>query len=94
MALSVVNGFLCFCSCDVEKAKSGKDPHPSTDPTKAHADKKHAISNPARADQPAVIFGGSLSGTASAGSANPVAGTQPAAPLALLSREFTVEVLA
>jgi hypothetical protein len=29
--ISVVNGFLCTCSCDVAKAKRGVDPHPKSD---------------------------------------------------------------
>jgi hypothetical protein len=56
MALSVVNGFLCYSSCDVKKALQGKNPHPKQDPT-----------NPVPQDgedtpwpTPAVVLGGAL----------------------------------
>jgi hypothetical protein len=49
VSLSVVNGFLCFSSCDAAKALQGKNPHP-----KQHS--PHA----SRADQPAVLYGGNL----------------------------------
>jgi hypothetical protein len=57
MAVSVVNGYFCANSCDAAKAKKGEDPHPSTDPGNGN-DRSSA-----RADDPAVVFGGSLSGT-------------------------------
>jgi hypothetical protein len=31
MAISIVNGYLCFSSCDAAKARAGEDPHPSVD---------------------------------------------------------------
>ncbi len=56
---SVVNGYLCTCSCDVAKAKRGVDPHPKTDDTQnpAKPDTKDGV---VRDDQ-AVTYGGSLS---------------------------------
>jgi len=30
MAISVVNGYLCYSGCDAAKARSGQNPHPST----------------------------------------------------------------
>ena len=58
MAISVVNGYFCANSCDAAKAKKGEDPHPSTDPGSVGNDHSSA-----RADDPAVVFGGSLSST-------------------------------
>jgi hypothetical protein len=54
MAISVVNGYVCTSSCDVAKAKQGRDPHPALD-----AGKGEAQDGAARG--PAVLFGGSLS---------------------------------
>ena len=54
MAISVVNGFLCFSSCDAAKAATGQNPHPRADV---------ASQNSAEASQrygPAVILGGAL----------------------------------
>jgi hypothetical protein len=59
MAVSVVNGYFCANSCDAAKAKKGQDPHPSTDPGSVDGNDR---SSP-RADDPAVVFGGSLSST-------------------------------
>ena len=58
MATTIVNGFLCTCSCDVAKAKKGENPHPSVDATRNDADKKDG--DISRADKPAVLYGGSL----------------------------------
>ena len=58
MAVSVVNGYFCANSCDAAKAKKGEDPHPSTDPGSVNGS-----DNSSRADNPAVVFGGSLSNT-------------------------------
>jgi hypothetical protein len=58
MATSIVNGYFCANSCDAAKAKKGEDPHPSTDPGNAGGSR-----NSPRADNPAVVFGGSLSKT-------------------------------
>jgi hypothetical protein len=58
MATSIVNGYFCANSCDAAKAKKGEDPHPSTDPGNEGGSR-----NSPRADNPAVVFGGSLSNT-------------------------------
>ena len=44
MTVSVVNGFACYSSCDVSKAKKGEDPHPSTGSGKV--DEESAASRP------------------------------------------------
>jgi hypothetical protein len=58
MGISIVNGYFCANSCDAAKAKKGEDPHPSTDPGNVGG-----TENSSRADNPAVVFGGSLSNT-------------------------------
>jgi hypothetical protein len=57
MAISVVNGYFCANSCDAAKAKKGEDPHPSTDTGSLDGNDRSS----ARANDPAVVFGGSLS---------------------------------
>jgi hypothetical protein len=60
MSISIVNGFVCSCPCDVAKAKKGEDPHPLTGAAKKEA----ATNDPAKVDplahDPAVVFGGAL----------------------------------
>ncbi len=94
MAVSVVNGFVCYSSCDVSKAKQGKDPHPAT--SAGNVDKDGAASslvpsNPGAADQPAVVFGGSLSASA-ADSVTAVASAQPANSTELSRSKFLVDL--
>ena len=57
--ISVVNGFLCTCSCDVSKAKRGVDPHPKTDGAQNPA-KPETKNGVVADDKGAVTFGGSL----------------------------------
>ena len=60
MGISVVNGFLCECACDVAKAKRGLDPHPNrhggvdAENTRPDGSKRSPL------DGPAVTFGGRL----------------------------------
>jgi hypothetical protein len=68
---SVVNGFLCTCSCDVAKAKRGVDPHPSTTAAQNPA-KPETKNGVVTDDKSAVTFGGSLAATAAATSATAV----------------------
>ena len=91
MTVSVVNGFVCYSSCDVSKAKQGKDPHPATGA--GNVDQDSESSSPARADQPAVVFGGSLR-TSAAASVTAVASEQPANSTELSRSKFLVDVLA
>jgi len=60
MSVSVVNGFLCYSSCDEAKARAGKDPHPR--PQAASEDQATDQATGLNA-QPAVTFGGSLATT-------------------------------
>jgi hypothetical protein len=70
--ISFVNGYLCTSSCDVSKAKRGVDPHPKAgdDPNAANPATKNGLAN---SNDPAVTFGGSLSGMSAAGSIQPAA---------------------
>ena len=79
--VSVVNGYVCFSSCDEVKAKQGKDPHPSDatlsgDPSPA---KKSAFDG-----QPAAILDGALKELATAaglvGAASGASATVPRQP--------------
>jgi hypothetical protein len=63
MAVSVVNGYVCFSSCDVAQAKQNKDPN--VPPGAAHERPKSS----ALAGQPATILDGALKNLASAVSA-------------------------
>jgi hypothetical protein len=95
MAVSVVNGYFCANSCDAAKAKKGEDPHPSTDP--GSVDGKARSS--ARADDPAVVFGGALSSVlqAQAIQGHAVAATgsaQPDDPAAVRRTGLAVDILA
>jgi hypothetical protein len=95
MAVSVVNGYFCANSCDAAKAKKGEDPHPSTDPGSVDGNDR---SSP-RADDPAVVFGGSLSSTlqAQAMQSQTVAATgsaQPVDPAAARRTGLAVDILA
>jgi hypothetical protein len=92
MSVSVVNGFVCYSSCDVSKAKQGKDPHPSTSAGNANQDSE--ASRPGRADEPAVVFGGSLLRTSAIDSVNAVADTQAANDASLSRSKFALDVLA
>jgi len=64
--ISIVNGFVCYSSCDATKAKRGEDPAKKPgqvdDSTK---DKLGQIVSPTSADGrgAAVTFGGALAGT-------------------------------
>jgi hypothetical protein len=57
MMVSVVNGYVCFSSCDEAKAKRGTDPNakPGTPPDVSDPSKKSAF-----AEQPSVILDGTL----------------------------------
>jgi hypothetical protein len=95
MAVSVVNGYFCANSCDAAKAKKGEDPHPSTDPGSVDGNDR---SSP-RADDPAVVFGGSLSSTLQAQAmqsqtVTATGSTQPDDPAAARRTGLAVDILA
>ena len=94
MAISIVNGYFCANSCDAAKAKKGEDPHPSTDPGNVDGSNKSS-----RADNPAVVFGGSLSNTLQAQAIQSQAvtatsGAQPDDPAAARRTGLAVDILA
>jgi hypothetical protein len=91
MAVSFVNGYLCTSGCDESKAKRGVDPHPSTNPDNLNG--KDAASQPGRADQPAVLFGGSLGPISDVARVNAVDGAQPSDPAALRTSSRAVDLL-
>jgi hypothetical protein len=93
MTVSVVNGFVCYSSCDESKAKKGQDPHPATGLAK-DTDGGGGPSRPGRADEPAVVFGGSLRqlpGAQSVAAVESIA--QPADSKAASRSEFSVDLL-
>src|SRR5262249_52132768 len=89
MAISVVNGYFCANSCDAAKAKKGEDPHPSTDPGNVDGS-----NNSSRADNPAVVFGGSLSNTLQTYAVGATSGAQPDDPAAARRTGLAVDILA
>ncbi len=91
MAISFVNGFLCTCPCDVAKARKGEDPHPSTNAAKT--DTRSRNGGVARADQPAVLLGGSLSARPAADRVQEPADTQATDASTSWSRKLIVDLL-
>jgi hypothetical protein len=94
MALSIVNGYLCFCSCDEAKAKKGENPHPSTDPNKIEADKKNKAARLGAAQDPAVIFGGKLSGVTRTDVVKPAGDAQPNDSAVAQTQNLKIDILA
>ena len=90
MAISIVNGYFCANGCDVSKAKKGENPHPSTDP--GNIDGKDG--DTLRTDEPAVLFGGSLSDTPQANAVEAAGVAQPDDPAAARRTGLAVDVLA
>ena len=94
MAISIVNGFFCANSCDVSKAKKGEDPHPSTGASEIDVDGTGVPSNRRRFDQPAVLFGGSLSGLSEYNRVRAPNDAPAAQSAALRNQALTVDILA
>ena len=59
MTIKIVNGYTCETGCEVAKARTGQDPHPTRHDA---IDGKGGMdtSGASAFDRPAVIFGGSL----------------------------------
>jgi hypothetical protein len=89
MAVSVVNGYFCANSCDAAKAKKGEDPHPSTDPGSVNGS-----NNSSRADNPAVVFGGSLSNTLQTYAVTATSAAHPDDPAAAPRTGLAIDTLA
>jgi len=90
MAISIVNGYFCANCCDVSKAKKGENPHSSTDPGNVEGKDRDSI----RADDPAVLFGGSLSDTVQTNAVEAAGGAQPDDPAAARRTGLAVDILA
>jgi hypothetical protein len=90
MAISIVNGFFCANSCDVSKAKKGEDPHPSIGASEIDAD---GTSVP-RFDQPAVLFGGSLTDVSDYNRVSAPDDAPAAQSATLRNRALAVDILA
>ena len=59
MAVSIINGYVCYSGCDAAKARTGQDPHPKSDTTQPGAPTTPTAGG---VQNPAVTFGGSLAG--------------------------------
>lgn len=90
MAMSVVNGFLCYSSCDAAKAAKGQDPHPRTDVV------SQSGGDNARHDGPAVILDGVLKVSGGAGNDGtvPAGANQSNDPTALRNPSPSTNILA
>jgi hypothetical protein len=88
MAISVINGFLCFSTCDVAKAMIGNNPHPRADATTKAAEK-----NASQIDEPSVVLGGTLKMQGSNGIAPNGAG-QSTNPITLSNQNSATDILA
>jgi hypothetical protein len=76
VSVSIVNGYVCYSSCDAAKASTGQNPHPTSD-TK---NQSSATTAPTAGgvQNPAVVFGGALAdrnGAAPAGTSTQAAAT-------------------
>ena len=56
VAVSIINGYVCYSGCDAAKARTGQDPHPKTDTSQPGATAPTA----GGVQNLAVTFGGSL----------------------------------
>ena len=57
--VAIVNGYVCFSTCDAKSAKQGKDPN--APPGSPPGTKAHKPGDPPGIDgQPATMFGGAL----------------------------------
>jgi hypothetical protein len=57
VSVSIVNGYVCYSGCDAAKARTGQDPHPTTDSSQPGAATTPTAGG---VQNPAVTFGGSL----------------------------------
>jgi hypothetical protein len=69
MAISVVNGYLCMNGCDAAKARTGQNPHPSTN-SQSGSDSSSQANSVNGNSTNAVIYGGALAGLNSAAPTN------------------------
>ena len=91
MSISIVNGYVCFNSCDAKRAETGKNPHDNpgqldNDP-RANSHKPVGTPN----DQPAVTFGGALKDLTTA---NAVTATSASTAVTTNSAQRVLDVVA
>jgi hypothetical protein len=72
-AMEIVNGYICMNCCDVDKARSGQDPHQTANQIQKQLERRIDRSEPTNFG-PAVTFGGSLQGLTAGSGTN---GTGP-----------------
>jgi len=94
MATSIVNGYTCFSSCDVAKAKKGEDPHPNLHAGDPSEDKQDGKIGTSGLDGPAVLFGGALSGLSGSQAVTGVDPIGQSDPAKLSKQKFSVDFLA
>jgi hypothetical protein len=68
-AMEIVNGYICMNCCDVDKARSGQDPHQLANQVQKQLERRIDRSEPTNFG-PAVTFGGSLQGSTAASGTN------------------------
>lgn len=76
--VSVVNGFVCNTSCDVEAAKKGKDPNAPPGAPPGWSSKTDGT--PGFDKQPVTILDGALKDAQSANAVTAASATAPSAP--------------
>lgn len=74
MAVSIINGYVCYSGCDVAKARTGQDPHPKPDSSQPGAPTTPTAGG---VQNPAVTFGGAL---ANRNAVTPAGNSQQAGP--------------
>ena len=92
-AMQIVNGYICMNCCDVDKARSGQDPHQQTNQIQKQL--KQLIDPPASARLgPAVTFGGSLQAPADSNAATAAGSSQTTPAVSGQGSSSSVNVLA
>jgi hypothetical protein len=71
MSISIVNGYVCFNSCDVKRAETGRNPHdnPGQLDNDPRANSHQSDGTPGT--RPAVTFGGALKDLMTANAVQP-----------------------
>ena len=57
VAVSIINGYVCYSGCDAAKARTGQNPHPKTDSSQPGAPTSPTAGG---VQNPAVVFAGAL----------------------------------
>jgi hypothetical protein len=80
MSISIVNGYVCFNSCDAKRAETGKNPHdnPGQLDNDPRANNHKPVGTPD--DQPAVTLGGALKDLMMANAVTATSGSRAVTP--------------